>query len=296
MARKTVRQIADLLEKIDTAMLTTVGPDGFLVSRPLSTRASSFDGKRVWFFTEADSPKVAEIARHPKVNLAYASSDRNTYVSLAGTAEVNRDRRRISRLWNDAMKAFFPNGKDDPNLVLLEVQVRSIEYWDGPGSLVGKLVGFVVARVTGDEEHLGDNRLIDMSGKRAASRLPPSHKDAPAGARKAAKQALKKTPTKKTPTKKAAAGKASAKKAATGKAPAKASTRTAATKKPVARKATVKRAAAKKATAAKTSGRATNAPAAKPPVKRATKKSARRSTSTAGARAEAIRRVRTRGR
>ena len=261
MARKTVRQIADLLEKIDTAMLTTVGPDGFLVSRPLSTRASSFDGKRVWFFTEADSPKVAEIARHPKVNLAYASSDRNTYVSLAGTAEVNRDRRRIGRLWNDAMKAFFPNGKDDPNLVLLEVQVRSIEYWDGPGSLVGKLVGFVVARVTGDEEHMGDNRLIDMSGKRAASRLPPSHKDAPAGARKAAKQALKKTPTKKTPTKKAAAGKASAKKAATGKAPAKASTRTAATKKPVARKATVKRAAAKKGAAANSSGRASNAPA-----------------------------------
>ena len=296
MARKTVRQIADLLEKIDTAMLTTVGPDGFLVSRPLSTRASSFDGKRVWFFTEADSPKVAEIARHPKVNLAYASSDRNTYVSLAGTAEVNRDRRRIGRLWNDAMKAFFPNGKDDPNLVLLEVQVRSIEYWDGPGSLVGKLVGFVVARVTGDEEHMGDNRLIDMSGKRAASRLPPSHKDAPAGARKAAKQALKKTPTKKTPTKKAAAGKASAKKAATRKAPAKTSTRTAATKKPVARKATVKRATAKNATAAKTSRRATNAPAAKAPVKRATKKSARRSTSTAGARAEAIRRVRTRGR
>ena len=197
MARKTVRQIADLLEKIDTAMLTTVGPDGFLVSRPLSTRASSFDGKRVWFFTEADSPKVAEIARHPKVNLAYASSDRNTYVSLAGTAEVNRDRRRIGRLWNDAMKAFFPNGKDDPNLVLLEVQVRSIEYWDGPGSLVGKLVGFVVARVTGDEEHMGDNRLIDMSGKRSASRLPPSHEDAPAGARKAARQALTKAPAKK---------------------------------------------------------------------------------------------------
>ena len=57
MARKTVRQIADLLEKIDTAMLTTVGPDGFLVSRPLSTRASSFDGKRVWSSDQAVFPK-----------------------------------------------------------------------------------------------------------------------------------------------------------------------------------------------------------------------------------------------
>ena len=291
MARKSIRQIADLLEKIDTAMLTTVGPDGFLVSRPLSTRASSFDGKRVWFFTEADSPKVAEIARHPKVNLAYASSDRNTYVSLAGTAEVNRDRRRIGRLWNDAMKAFFPNGKDDPNLVLLEVQVRSIEYWDGPGSLIGQLVGFVVARVTGKEEHMGDNRLIDMSGKRSASRLPPSHEDAPAGARKAARQALKKAPAKKAAktTKKAATKKAATKKTATKKtATKKAATKKAATKKAATKKAP-SRAAARKAT----KGTATRKAA---PAKRATKKAARRSTSTANARAESIRRARTRGR
>ena len=281
MARKSVRQIADLLEKIDTAMLTTVGPDGFLVSRPLSTRASSFDGKRVWFFTEADSPKVAEIARHPKVNLAYASSDRNTYVSLAGTAEVNRDRRRITRLWNDAMKAFFPNGKDDPNLVLLEVQVRSIEYWDGPGSLIGQLVGFVVARVTGKEEHMGDNRLIDMSGKRSASRLPPSHEDAPAGARKAARQALKKAPAKKA-----------------AKAPKKAATKNTATKKAATKKAATKKAATKKAPSRTAARKATKGTATRKatPAKRATKKAARRSTSTANARAESIRRARTRGR
>ncbi len=290
MARKTVRQIAELLEKIDTAMLTTVGPDGFLVSRPLSTQDSAFDGKRVWFFTEADSPKVAEIARYPKVNLAYASRDRNTYVSLAGTASVNRDRRRIGRLWNDAMKAFFPGGKDDPNLVLLEVEVRSIEYWDGPGSLIGKLVSFVIARVTGDEEVMGDNRLIGMGGKRAASRLPPSHKDAPAGARKAAKRVLKKTPTGRT-TRAPAAGNAATsttKKSATKKAGVKkTSTRTTATR--TAAKKTVSRKAAAGVPA-------TKKPASKTPAKRATRKTARRSTSTAGARAESIRRARTRGR
>lgn len=295
MARKTVRQIAELLEKIDTAMLTTVGPDGFLVSRPLSTQDSAFDGKRVWFFTEADSPKVAEIARYPKVNLAYASKDRNTYVSLAGTASVNRDRRRIGRLWNDAMKAFFPGGKDDPNLVLLEVEVRSIEYWDGPGSLIGKLVSFVIARVTGDEEVMGDNRLIAMGGTRAASRLPPSHKDAPAGARTAARQALKKTPARKA-TRTSAAGKAATattSKAATKKAGVKkTSTRTMAAKT-AAKTTPAKKTISRKAAAGVP---ATKKAVSKTPAKRATKKAARRSTSTAGARAESIRRARTRGR
>ena len=136
-AEKTAALLGKLIEGIDIAMLTTVGRDGYLVSRPLSTQKSSYDGRRVWFFTEADSPKIAEVRRHPKVNLAYASKDKNTYVSLAGVARVNRDRALIGQFWNDAMKAFFPKGVDDPNLVLLEVEPRTVEYWDGPGSFIG---------------------------------------------------------------------------------------------------------------------------------------------------------------
>ena len=77
-AEKTAALLGKLIEGIDIAMLTTVGRDGYLVSRPLSTQKSSYDGRRVWFFTEADSPKIAEVRRHPKVNLAYASKDKNT--------------------------------------------------------------------------------------------------------------------------------------------------------------------------------------------------------------------------
>jgi general stress protein 26 len=153
--------LGKLLEDIDIAMLTTIGRDGLLVSRPLSTQRSSYDGRRVWFFTEADSPKVAEIRRNPKVNLAYASKEKNTYVSLAGIASVNRDRALIGEFWNDALKAFFPGGKDDPNLVLLEVEPRTVEYWDGPSSLIGKAISFLVARVTKKEELMGENRMLD---------------------------------------------------------------------------------------------------------------------------------------
>ena len=174
---KNAELIGKLLENIDIAMLTTVGDAGYLVSRPLSTQQASYDGKRVWFFTEGDSPKVAEIARHPKVNLAYASKDKNTYVSVAGDARINRNRRKINELWSDALKAFFPKGKDDPNLVLLEVGVRTVEYWDGPGTLLGKVITFVIARVTGREEVMGENRIVDLTGKRTTTRLPPTHED-----------------------------------------------------------------------------------------------------------------------
>jgi general stress protein 26 len=195
-AGNSTQLLGKLLEDIDIAMLTTVGAEGYLVSRPLSTQKSSFDGRRVWFFTEADSPKIGEIKRHPKVNLAYASKDKNTYVSLSGTARVNRDPVLRAQFWNDAMKAFFPKGCNDPNLVLLEVEPRTVEYWDGPGSFIGKAISFLVARVTRREEVMGENRLLDLRTRPARSRLPPSHADARKPAKKATKKATKKAPTK----------------------------------------------------------------------------------------------------
>lgn len=208
-SNKKSETIAKLLENIDVAMFTTIGADGYLVSRPLSTQKASFDGERVWFFVEADSPKVAEIRRNKKVNLAYASKDKNTYVSLAGDARANRDKDKIDELWSDAYKAYFPRGKADPNLALLEVQVRTVEYWDGPGSWLGKAVSFAIARITKNEEVMGENRIIDLK-KPSKPRLPPSHKNAkksakqsPAKKRPAAKKTAKKTTkkaAKRTPT------------------------------------------------------------------------------------------------
>lgn len=232
MARHTQQDIAELarlMKKIDIAMLTTTGPNGYLVSRPLSTQAAEFDGERVWFFTEADSPKTAEIRRHPKVNLAYASKDKNTYLSAAGDARVVRDQARIDLYWNDAMKAFFPNGKDDPNLTLVEVRLRTVEYWDGPGSWLGKATAFVIARVTGNDDVLAENRIVDIAAKR--SRKPPANDSRPrktaAGVRaasrgltaktaprKAAKQAARKAATRKAPVAKRPAAKRAAKKTA----------------------------------------------------------------------------------
>lgn len=207
---RDAQTIAKLIEDIDITMFTTVGPGGYLVSRPLSTQKAQFDGQRVWFFVASDSPKVAEIARNSKVNLAYASKGRNTYVSMTGDAYVNEDPAKIEAFWNDALKAYFPRGVDDPKLTLIEVEVRTAEYWDGPGSLIGKAIAFAVARVTKREEVMGENRIVDLRGPRKTSRLPPSHADARGGAKKAAKKTVTKKAAKAPATKKTTAAKKAA--------------------------------------------------------------------------------------
>jgi general stress protein 26 len=199
----------------------------FPVSRPLSTQEAEFDGKVLWFFTRRSSAKVDEIGRNAKVNVAYASKERNVYLSVAGTAELVAEQALIDAFWNDAMKAFFPGGRTDPDLVLLKVNVHTVEYWDGPSTLLGKAIAFVVSRVRKDDSAMGDSGQLRMApaGRKAgrAAAKPVRATTRTAEGRKLAgdgpvpKKAAKKTAKKATgkPAKKTAA-----KTAGTGRKPA----------------------------------------------------------------------------
>lgn len=156
-----LRKLAELIEDVEVAMLTTRTPDGRLVTRPLATQKVEFDGD-LWFATSVDSGKVDEILQDPQVGVAYANPARNVYVSVSGRASIVDDRARIDALWSPAMKVFFPRGKDDPELRLIRVEAETAEYWDGPGSAVGKALYLAAAAVTGDPGVLSDNERVDL--------------------------------------------------------------------------------------------------------------------------------------
>lgn len=130
------RKVALLIRGIKVAMLTTVAPDGSLHSRPMATQEVDFDGS-LWFFTRASSTKVDEIRHDADVNLAYSSPEDHRYVSLSGKATVVRDREKARELWNPSHRMWFAQGLDDPDLVLLRVDVDVAQYWD---MLVGGMV------------------------------------------------------------------------------------------------------------------------------------------------------------
>src|SRR5688572_22459546 len=159
-ANEDVRKLGELIDGIEVAMLTTRDADGRLFSRPLQTRRVEFDGDLI-FFTTANSPKIEQVERDPRVNLTYANPDSQTYVSITGTAFVVRDRAEIESLWSAADRAFF-EGKDDPNLVLLKVRVEAAEYWDSPGNPIGRAFSFAAAVVTGSPQSMGENRKMDL--------------------------------------------------------------------------------------------------------------------------------------
>jgi general stress protein 26 len=151
-------KVRDLIRSTRLAMLTSVAPDGRLVSKPMATQDVEFDGD-VYFIAERDSEKVRNITAHPAVNVAYASND--SWVSLAGRAAVVDDQAKLAELWNTFTDAWLEGGPENPNNILIKVSADSAEYWDTPGSKVTQVVNLVKAKVTG-KRFEGDNETVDL--------------------------------------------------------------------------------------------------------------------------------------
>lgn len=157
-----VKKLREMIKEMDIGMLTTTDEDGTLRSRPMSTNGEiEFDGD-LWFFTYGNSHKVLEVKHDPQVNVSFSSPENQRYVSMSGTAQLVRDKKKIEELWKPELKAWFPKGTDEPDIALLKVNVHKAEYWDSPSSMVAHAIGLVKALATGTTYDAGENKKIDL--------------------------------------------------------------------------------------------------------------------------------------
>jgi general stress protein 26 len=141
-------KIWDMINTIKVAMMATHAGGEHMHARPMVAAQTEFDGE-LWFFTDRRSRKVDELGETGRVLLTYADWDSQTYVSVDGVAEVVDDRAKIAELWTEAMRTWFPQGQDDPNIALLKVRADSAEYWDAPSSTMVHAYNFLKAVTTG---------------------------------------------------------------------------------------------------------------------------------------------------
>lgn len=149
-------RLCELIEPIHVAMLTTVGDDEALTSRPMSVLEVDSQGK-FWFYTRASSQKVKHL--HP-MNLAFADMGRSNYVSIAGSGLLVRDAARIRALWTPFAKPWFPMGPDSADLALIEFTPDTAEFWDAPNSKMVRLFAVAASVVAGRPVAMGDHAML----------------------------------------------------------------------------------------------------------------------------------------
>lgn len=143
------KKLFELVKDVKVAMMTTADPDGTLNSRPMWNNDIDENGD-IWFFTKLHSPKTAAISKDDQINLSYSDPSSQTYVSIAGKAEIVSDQALVDAKWTESLKTWFPNGKDDPEVALIRIHPEQGEYWDSPRSKMLHLFGYVKASLTGE--------------------------------------------------------------------------------------------------------------------------------------------------
>ncbi len=144
----THQKLIDLISDFDTAMLITRGGEGALDARPMAMAQVEDDGK-IWFITDRNSGKVADLMLDSEVCITLQSS--NKFVSLSGIASAVDSQEKVDELWSEAWKVWFPEGESSGYILLLRIDPTRGEYWDNSGfSGVKYLINAGKAYLQGD--------------------------------------------------------------------------------------------------------------------------------------------------
>lgn len=87
----------------------------------------------IWFFTARGN----RIAAGGRAMGQFASKGHDVFACLSGTLVEETDPARIDRHWSKEVEAWFPKGRDDPDLVMLRFEIDDAEVWTVDVGLFG---------------------------------------------------------------------------------------------------------------------------------------------------------------
>lgn len=148
-------ELWDHIKAIPVAMMATLD-EGRIRARPMHLVQKEFVGK-LWFFTDINAAKTGEINGSHEVGLSFEDTHKQLYISVSGTAQIVRDKRLIEEFWNPMVGAWFPKGKEDPDIGLVEVAVTQAELWDAKHNRATQLVKLVSANMRNERPDLGEH-------------------------------------------------------------------------------------------------------------------------------------------
>ncbi len=132
----TPQEVAEkFIAKLKDSPFVMLGLDDGQHSEPMTAQLDDDQPNTLFFFAGKDN----RAAKGGAAMAQFVGKGHDFFACLAGTVTQDNDRAEIDKLWNKQVEAWFPAGKDDPNLALLRFDIDSAELWETDISLSGRL-------------------------------------------------------------------------------------------------------------------------------------------------------------
>lgn len=153
-SEEAVAKVKEMAKNIKTCMFCTE-----LSIRPIPTRPMTVsevdDAGNLWFISSAESNKNFEIKHDNEVQLMFAENSGAKYLSVLGEAVVYTDESHVDDIWKPVAKAWFEEGKKDPNATVIKVTPKDAYYWDTKNGKMIAMLKMAASAVTGKKADIG---------------------------------------------------------------------------------------------------------------------------------------------
>jgi len=93
---------------------------------PMTAQLDKDANSKVWFFTRKGHP----LSALGPATATFAGKDHDIFARISGNLAVETSRERLEKQWSSVAEAWFPAGKDDPELLMLRYDLGHAEIWN----------------------------------------------------------------------------------------------------------------------------------------------------------------------
>ena len=117
---------------------------------PMTASLDEHADHAIWFFTARDN----RFARLGSATATFAAKGHEVFAWFHGILSEETSRERLDREWSNFVEAYFPQGKRDPNLLMLRMDLGQAEIWNADMGFIDTarmLLGFDVREQAADD-------------------------------------------------------------------------------------------------------------------------------------------------
>ncbi|MHA7818180.1 MAG: pyridoxamine 5'-phosphate oxidase family protein [Erythrobacter sp.] len=121
---------------------------------PMSPQLDKDADSSIWFFTHTKS----SFAQLGPVTATFQSKGHDLYARFSGTLSVERSSERFDQFWNNFVEAWYDEGKQDPDILFLRMDLGTAEIWGSDMGLlsVAKMALGMNVHDEAEEQHIED--------------------------------------------------------------------------------------------------------------------------------------------
>lgn len=154
-----IEQLFDFLDDTRAVMLGLDQPGQSM--QPMAPQVDD-DRHAIWFFAKRDSElgKAINGQAAARARICLISGDHDYHACISGSIGEDANSAVIDDFWSPVVAAWFDEGKQDPNLMMLRFDPGEADIWASSGSVVRFAWEIALANLGSDEPELGETRHV----------------------------------------------------------------------------------------------------------------------------------------